>query len=162
MKVAPTFSSCAEIWYCIPWTSETTAMTAATPIITPRTVRIDRILLAPMARRAILTFSKNIRGQLSSDDDLSVADVDDALRFLRDVVLVRDHDDRVAARRELAEEVEDFAAGLRVEISGRLVGEQQRRLVDQRACDRDTLALTAGELVRLVVHAITESNRRQR
>src|SRR3954447_15258294 len=59
MKVAPTFSSWLEIWYCIPCTSETTATTAATPIITPRTVRTERILFAPIARRAIFTFSKN-------------------------------------------------------------------------------------------------------
>ena len=51
----------AEILYCIPCTSETTAMTAATPIITPRTVRIERILFAAMARSAILRFSENTR-----------------------------------------------------------------------------------------------------
>src|SRR5712691_1634236 len=96
MNVAPTFSSWLEIWYCIPCTSETTAMTAATPIITPRTVRIERILLAPMARRAILTFSKNI-GRASLRDDLAVAEVNDALCFPCHVVFVRDHDDGVAA-----------------------------------------------------------------
>src|SRR5438067_5555258 len=97
MNVPPMFCSCPAIWYCIPCTSETTAMTAATPIITPRTVRTDRILLAPMARRAILTFSKNI-GRSSLRDDLAVAKVNDALRFLGHVVLVRDHDDGIAAR----------------------------------------------------------------
>jgi len=54
--------------------------------------------------------------------------VNDALRFLGHVVLVRDQDDGVAAGGELAEEIENFAAGLRVEVSGRLVGQQQRRL----------------------------------
>ena len=41
--------------------------------------------------------------------------------------------------------------GARVEVAGRLVGEQQRRAVDQRPGDRDALLLPAGELRRLVV-----------
>src|SRR3954452_17036448 len=64
------------------------------------------------------------RASMQLDDYFSVADVNHALRFLGDVVLVGNHDDRVAARRELAEKVEDFAPGLRVEVAGRLVGEQ--------------------------------------
>ena len=38
-----------------------------------------------------------------------------------------------------------------IEVSGRLVGEQERRVVDERAGDRDALLLTAGELVGVVV-----------
>ena len=53
-------SRSAEILYCSPCTSETTAMTDATPIITPSTVRMLRILLAKMARRAIFRFSRNM------------------------------------------------------------------------------------------------------
>ena len=34
----------------------------------------------------------------------------------------------------------------RVEVAGRLVGEQDARAVDERAGDRDTLLLTAGEV----------------
>ena len=45
----------------------------------------------------------------------------------------------------------DLDAGLRVEIPGRLVGEQNRGVVDERAGDRDALALAAGELVGPVV-----------
>ena len=45
----------------------------------------------------------------------------------------------------------------RVEVAGRLVGEQHQRPVDERAGDRDALLLTAGELVghagRLAVEA---------
>src|SRR6185295_17101945 len=37
-------------------------------------------------------------------------------------------------------------AQLEIERSKRLVKEQHRRVVDERACDRDTLLLTAGEL----------------
>ena len=35
---------------------------------------------------------------------------------------------------------------MRVEVAGRLVGEDQRRVGDERARDRDPLLLTAGEL----------------
>ena len=40
---------------------------------------------------------------------------------------------------------------LRVEVAGRLVGQQDRGVVDQRARDRDALLLAARELARVVV-----------
>ena len=46
------------IMNCIPWTSETTVMTAATPMMIPRAVRIERMVLARSAAKAILKFSK--------------------------------------------------------------------------------------------------------
>ena len=48
---------------------------------------------------------------------------------------------------EVADEREDLVAGLRVEIAGRLVGEQDRRIDRQRARDGDALALAARQLV---------------
>ena len=57
---------------------------------------------------------------------------------------------------EPLEQRHDLDAGLRVEVAGRLVGEQDRRVVHERAGDRDALALTARELVRLVAHPIFE------
>ena len=50
----------------------------------------------------------------------------------------------------------------RVEIAGRLVGEQQARRVDQRARDGDALLLAAGELARRVALAIAEADEFQR
>ena len=47
---------------------------------------------------------------------------------------------------ELLEERHDLDAGLRVEVAGRLVGEDDLRLADQRARDRDALLLAAREL----------------
>src|SRR5439155_12898150 len=49
-------------------------------------------------------------------------------------------------------------ARARVEISRRLVGEHERGARHERARDGDTLLLTAGELVRRVVHAIAEAD----
>ena len=50
----------------------------------------------------------------------------------------------------------------RVEVAGRLVGEEERRLGDQRARDRDALLLAAGELARLVVETIAEADALER
>ena len=52
------------------------------------------------------------------------------------------------APRKRGEQVEHLRAGGRVQRSRRLVGQQQPRVADQRARDRDPLALTAGELRR--------------
>ena len=41
------------------------------------------------------------------------------------------------------EQRHDLGAGLRIEVAGRLVGEQDRRVVDQRPRDRHALALAA-------------------
>ena len=60
---------------------------------------------------------------------------------------------------ELLEEREDLVAGARVEVAGRLVGEEERRLGDERARDGDALLLPAGELVRRVMHALGEADR---
>ena len=51
--------------------------------------------------------------------------MNDPFRLPRHIVFMRHHDDRVAAGVEVAEEVEDFATGLGVEVAGRFVGEEQ-------------------------------------
>ena len=48
-------------------------------------------------------------------------------------------------------------AGAEVEVAGRLVAEDERRVLRQRASDRDALLLAAGELVREVLHALAEA-----
>ena len=44
------------------------------------------------------------------------------------------------------EQIHDVLAGLRIQVSGRLVGQQHQRPVDERAGDGDALLLTAGQL----------------
>ena len=51
---------------------------------------------------------------------------------------------------------------LAVEVAGRLVGPDDRRVVHERARDRDALALTARELVRDVVAALAEPDELER
>ena len=60
-----------------------------------------------------------------------------------------------------AKQRHDFFAGFGVEISGGLVGEQDRRMIHQRARDGHALALAAGKLVGLVHHALGEIHLRR-
>ena len=57
---------------------------------------------------------------------------------------------------ELGQRGEHVVGGVRVEISGRLVGQQDARRIGDRARDRDPLLLAARELRRPVRQALLE------
>ena len=59
------------------------------------------------------------------------------------------------------EQRQHLGGGGAVEVAGRLVGQEQRRLGDQRPGHRDPLLLAAGELVGLVVGPVGEADRRR-
>src|SRR5438094_6990969 len=91
--------------------------------------------------------------------DKTVAECDDARRVLGDVGLVRHERDADAALDvQLLKDAHHLDAGARVEVAGRLVGEQQRRVVHQRAGDGDALLLPTRELIRMVIDAIAEAD----
>ena len=69
-----------------------------------------------------------------------------------------DEDDGFALGVEAVEGVEDFQAGLRVEVAGRLVGEDEERVIHQRAGDGDALLLPAGELLGAMVEAVAQTH----
>ncbi len=94
--------------------------------------------------------------------DAAVSDVNDALATRGDVGFVGHDEDGLALAVEFGEEVEDFDAGLGVEVSGRLVGEQDGGPLDECPGDGDALALTAGHLVGSVVHSIGEADAGER
>ena len=48
-----------------------------------------------------------------------------------------------------------------VEVAGRLVREQERRVVDERPGDREALLLSTGELVGVVLHLVREAHEAQ-
>src|SRR5581483_7838050 len=52
-----------------------------------------------------------------------------------------------AAAIDPVEELHDADGGVGIEVPRRLVADEQRRVVDERARDRDALLLAAGELV---------------
>ena len=55
---------------------------------------------------------------------------------------------------DVEQQVDDVVAGAAVEIAGRLVGEQDRRIVGERAGDRHALLLAARQLRRIVMAAV--------
>ena len=74
--------------------------------------------------------------------------------------VVGDHDDGLAELVDgAAEQAQHLAAGARVEVARRLVGEQHGRLGDERPGDGDALLLAAGELGRTVRQAVGEADR---
>jgi hypothetical protein len=72
--------------------------------------------------------------------------------------IVRGDDDGRAARIDLAEEVHDFEGQVGVEIAGRLVGQDELRLVDERARDRDALLLATGQFFRIGIHPVLQAH----
>src|SRR5438045_3328098 len=144
----------------------TTAITEETPIRMPSTVRSERSLFDRREATAMAMASeKGISGPPHSSLvrlDPAVADVDGAMGMVGDVALVGDHDDRVALAVQLLEQPHDLLAGGGVEVAGGLVREQDGGTHDQRAGDGHALALAAGELARLVVHAVAQVHHLQR
>ncbi len=69
--------------------------------------------------------------------------------------VVRDHQNRfVVLADQLIDEGHDFIGALAVQVAGGLVAEEERGVGDYGASDSDALLLSAGELARVVMHAI--------
>ena len=91
--------------------------------------------------------------------DQAVLDADGTLGVAGHTGVVRDqHDGDAVLGGQRLEQFEHFAAGARVEVAGRLVGEEQRRAVDEAASDGHALLLAAGQLRRVVVHAVAQAD----
>src|SRR5262249_30216806 len=58
-----------------------------------------------------------------------------------ELAIVRGDDDRRATRVDLTKQIHDFEREVGIEIAGRLVGENELRIVDQRARDCNPLLL---------------------
>ena len=72
--------------------------------------------------------------------------------------VVGDHADRRAGPVKLAQQLHHRFAALRVEVAGRLVGEQDDRLARDRARHGDALLLTARELAGQVFRAVRHAH----
>ena len=75
-----------------------------------------------------------------------------------DALVVGGHHDRGSGAVDAIEQAHDADRRRRVEVSGRLVGEQDQRTVHERARDRHALLLTAGELGREVVRLLRQTD----
>src|SRR6266545_921007 len=77
----------------------------------------------------------------------------------RELRAVRDVEHRAAlVAREAEEQLEDGAPALLVEVSGRLVGEEQARSAQERPAERHALQLAARELLHRIVGARGEAD----
>jgi len=93
---------------------------------------------------------------------LAVQNADDTGRvLLRQFRVVGDHDDQ-AVFGDLLENFHDLNAGLRVQRTGRLVSQDDIRIVDQRTGNSDTLHLSAGHLAGLFGKLTAQSDILQR
>jgi hypothetical protein len=96
-------------------------------------------------------------------DDAAVDHPDDPVRRAPDRDVVGDdHERQPALEVEAAHQVDDLVRVLAVEVARRLVGPDDRRVVDERACDGDALTLAAGELFWDVRAALSEADQLQR
>ena len=69
---------------------------------------------------------------------------------------VRHHDDRFALIVQFGEQGENLGRRPRIEVTRRFVREDEVRVVDQAASDRDALLLTTGQLRRTVAEPFSE------
>src|SRR5512146_2873835 len=137
-----TLEPMAAIWSCTcrcaPWPTPTIAMTAATPMMMPSMVRLERILFRASARQAIFRMAmmsiailgsilkrrhglQHFRGAGGRGVELvaphpSIAEDQHALGVLRNSVLVRDQHDGQPLLVEALEDVHDLHRGAAVEI----------------------------------------------
>ena len=69
-----------------------------------------------------------------------------------------DHQRRLPLVLEPAEDPVDLVAGLRVELAGRLVGQDEDRVLDQGPGDRHPLLLAARQLVGPMVEPVAQAD----
>ena len=87
--------------------------------------------------------------------------MDDARAITGHVRLMGDDDDgQPIFLIELLKHAQDFLARVRIEVAGRLVGEQKLRLIDQGAGDGDALLLAAGELRGVMIQSAGQAEER--
>src|SRR5262249_19194209 len=88
--------------------------------------------------------------------DSPIPEAQDSAGIASHVGLMGDHDDGDAVTVQVLEQGHDLHAGPRVESASGLVGQDEHRLIDERAGDGDTLLLAAGELRRVMMLAIRQ------
>ena len=69
----------------------------------------------------------------------------------------KDDSDAVGAV-ELLEHLQEFLAGARVKVAGRLIGKEHLWVVDKRPGDSHPLLLAAGKLRRVVINAVCQTD----
>ncbi len=110
-----------------------------------------------VAQRAIPPSSRLPRRRPLRRRHAPIHDAHDAIALVRDARIVRDDEECGASLLVLAaQERKDLAGSFRVEIPGRFVRENKRRLMREGSRDRDPLRLPAGQLSGPVVQTLRE------
>src|SRR5688500_13803802 len=92
-------------------------------------------------------------------DDLPGRHLQLSTRTPRDNRVVGDQKDRPATARKLGEQIQDGLGGCRIEVAGRLVGQEEIGSQDERTRNRDTLLLPARQLCGIPVFSSRQSDR---
>src|SRR5271169_2138878 len=93
--------------------------------------------------------------------EATVGEFDAAVRLPRNVRVVRDHQNRMACLVQLTENLQNDLFVRFIEITSRLVGEDDLRLIDQRPRDSHALLFAARELRREMCHALAHADAAQ-
>ena len=88
--------------------------------------------------------------------DEPIGNADHAVGIRGHLGIVRHQDDRDPFGIEGLEHLQDFDTGVRIQVAGGLVGQEQRRTVHQRPRNSHPLLLSAGHLRRLVVQPVAQ------
>src|SRR6266508_5922696 len=102
-----------------------------------------------------------IRLRLSPIGDAAVEERELLADVAADIALVGHHNDGAPLSVQSGEQLQDRRAGRRIEIAGRLVGQQERRIVGQRAGNRGALLLAARQSSRQLVGLILDTDARK-
>ena len=165
-----------ELTFCwAPSPRPTVSTTAAMPIRMPSVVspdrsRCERIASQPVRRVSSQLIGRPARGRACRTAgrrdavprrpcravraDPAVPDPDDPAGPRGDLGLVGDQHDRAALPVQLVEQAEHVGGRGRVQVAGRLVGQDQRRVADQGPGHRHPLLLAAGQLARPVLDPV--------
>src|SRR3984893_16113672 len=133
-------------------------VTAMTPIATPNVVSIDLVRFAATCRAAMRKPSIH-SARFFIALDASIPQSHNSPSVPRDIFFVSHDDDRVAALIKILQQHHDLFASPRVEIPGRFVRQNDRRIIYQSSGNRHSLALAAGALIWLVVHPVAQADR---
>ena len=91
-------------------------------------------------------------------EDLAVAQSNLALGQSRHLRIVRHHNDRVALTMQIAKKIRNDGLIGGIEIAGRLIRQQDRRIINKRPRNADTLLLAAREFTGQMLNSIAKTN----
>jgi hypothetical protein len=90
--------------------------------------------------------------------DFAISHTDGTFGMGGNIMFVGDHHDGRALIVEFMQDVDDFNAGLRVQVASGFIGQDERWTIDQGTGYGDALLLPTGELVGVMVQARSQAN----